>query len=72
MAMNTSRILYDRPAEAWKESLPLGNGHMGAMVWGGVTEDLINLNEESIWDKPVDDYCNPKAVGSLPELRRLL
>ena len=70
--MNTNIILYDRPAEAWKESIPLGNGHMGAMVWGGVTEDLINLNEESIWDKPFDDYCNPKAAGSLSELRRLL
>ena len=40
---------YDREAASFNEALPLGNGHIGAMVYGGVDDDLINLNESTLW-----------------------
>ena len=70
--METTKLWYDRPAESWREALPLGNGRMGAMVFGRVGEECICLNEESIWEKKSDDYHNPKAVESLPKLRQLI
>ncbi len=70
--MQTNSVWYDKPAGRWKECFPMGNGCMGAMVYGGVSEETLCLNEESIWDKPFDDYGNPKAVENLPKLRQLL
>ncbi len=70
--MNTNMIWYERPAERWKEAIPMGNGRMGAMIYGTVSEERLSLNQETIWDNPVDDYHNPKAQGSLPKLRQLL
>lgn len=54
------KMWYKQPATAWTESLPLGNGRMGAMVYGGIQEELLTLNEESLWsgypkDKTVND-----------------
>jgi len=50
-------IWYDSPADNWLEALPLGNGRMGAMVFGGVHEERLQLNEESLWaGEPVDAY----------------
>lgn len=40
---------YDQPAQNWNEALPVGNGRLGAMVFGGVSEELIQLNEEKFW-----------------------
>ena len=70
--MKTNSIWYDKPAGRWKEAIPMGNGYLGAMVYGGVSEECVCLNEESIWDNPVDDYHNPKALENLPKLRQLL
>ena len=44
-----SRLWYKQPAAQWEEALPLGNGRLGAMVFGGVLNERIQLNEESIW-----------------------
>ena len=44
-----SGLLYNSPASVWEEALPLGNGRMGAMVYGGAVNEHIQLNEESIW-----------------------
>lgn len=63
------RLWYDRPAESWEEALPIGNGRLGAMVWGGIEKELIQLNEETLWSgRPVDLNPNPKAVDILPSL----
>lgn len=48
---NTSawKLRYRQPAAVWEEALPLGNGHMGAMVFGGTDKELISLNEDTLW-----------------------
>jgi len=66
------RLWYRQPARAWVESLPLGNGRLGAMVFGGVEKELIQLNEESIWVGFERDVNNPIALKNLPDVRRLL
>ena len=42
-------LWYDAPAEEWEEALPIGNGRLGAMVYGGVTQETIQFNEETLW-----------------------
>ena len=68
-----SRLWYDRPAEAWEEALPLGNGSLGAMVWGTVDEELISLNEATLWSGgPQPTSMNPEASQYLPQVREAL
>jgi alpha-L-fucosidase 2 len=47
--MQNMKLFYTNPAEKWEETLPIGNGHLGAMIWGGVTDECIGVNEESLW-----------------------
>lgn len=64
---------YDRPAADFNEALPLGNGHIGAMVYGGVEEDLINLNESTLWGgSGVDNNPLPGGRARLDEVRQAL
>ncbi|GAA4466885.1 glycoside hydrolase family 95 protein [Nibrella saemangeumensis] len=56
----------------WVEALPVGNGRMGAMVFGGVLRERIQLNEETIWDGYRRNSDNPGAVTALPEVQRLM
>jgi alpha-L-fucosidase 2 len=63
---------FDAPARAFHESLPLGNGRIGAMVFGGVDEERIVLNESSVWSGSPEDANRPDAHKVLPEIRRLL
>ena len=63
---------YDRPANEWVEALPIGNGRMGAMVFGGVTEERLQLNESSVWTGGPHSYAHRGAAKHLPEIRRLL
>lgn len=65
-------LWYDRPAEGWTEALPVGNGHLGAMVFGGVADERIQFNEDTLWVGGPHDYTHPGAAEVLPELRRLL
>lgn len=65
-------IWYGAPAERWVEALPLGNGFLGAMVFGGVEQERIALNEDSLWSGHPQDADNPDALAALPEIRRLL
>ncbi len=60
------------PREGWVEALPIGNGRMGAMVFGGIGRERIQLNEESVWDGFQSDRNNPEALKALPEVRRLI
>ena len=64
---------FAQPASAWPNALPVGNGRLGAMVFGGPGFDRLQLNEESIWDgEPNRDRNNPKAVAAIPQIRQLL
>ena len=65
-------LWFDRPAASFRESLPLGNGRLGAMVFGGTDEERIVLNESSMWSGSPEDSDRPDAHEALPEIRRLL
>jgi len=69
-----SKILwYKQPAKNWNEALPIGNGRLGAMVFGRVEDELIQLNEETLWTGgPADTNPNPDAIKYLPEVRKQL
>ncbi|HYW43946.1 MAG TPA: glycoside hydrolase family 95 protein [Bryobacteraceae bacterium] len=65
-------LWYRQPAVKWEDALPLGNGRLGAMVFGGVQRERIQLNEDTIWNGRKRDRVNPGAAQALPEVRRLL
>ena len=69
---NPLKLWYERPAETWVEALPLGNGRIGAMVYGTPASDEFQLNEEHIWGGGPYNNTNPKAKDALPEIRRLI
>ena len=66
------KLWYRQPAEAWEETLPIGNGSLGAMIWGGVDREMFGLNEESIWSGYVKDKNNPGAYPYLEQVRQLI
>jgi len=65
-------LWYRQPAQKWLHALPLGNGRLGAMVFGGVNRERIQLNEESLWAGGPRECNTPAALEHLPEVRRLL
>ena len=65
-------LWYKHPAEKWTEALPVGNGRLGAMVFGGVGQDRIQFNEETLWTGKPRDYNRPNAFHYLPEIRKLI
>ncbi len=65
-------LWYRAPATQWVEALPIGNGRLGAMVFGGVERDRIELNEDTLWAGGPYDPDNPDALAALPEARRLI
>lgn len=71
-AESTTTVWFDNPAKSFHQSAPLGNGRIGAMVFGGVDEERIVLNESSIWSGSRQDADRPDASKALPEIRRLL
>jgi alpha-L-fucosidase 2 len=66
------RLWYQKPAEKWTEALPVGNGTLGAMVFGGAPECRIQFNEHTVWTGFPRSYARTNAVAALPEIRRLL
>ncbi len=71
-AENNLVLWYDEPAEEWTEALPVGNGRLGAMIFGGVGSERIQFNEDTVWTGVPRDYINPKAKETLPKVRQLL
>jgi len=69
---SSPRLWYRKPAVAWTEALPVGNGRIGAMLFGGVGEDRLQLNEDSLWGGGPYDPVNPKARAALPALRQMI
>ena len=65
-------LWYERPAPRWLASLPVGNGRLGATVFGRVYKETLIFNEESVWTRWPDDRHNPDTLRKLPEVRRLL
>ncbi len=65
-------LWYLQPAAEWVEALPIGNGRLGAMVFGGVTEERLQLNEDTFWSGGPYDPTSPKALEVLPDARRLI
>ena len=68
----SSVVWLRQPAAKWEEALPLGNGRLGAMVYGDAKKEHIQLNEDTIWNGKKRDRDNPAALQALPELRKLL
>jgi alpha-L-fucosidase 2 len=66
------KLWYRQPAARWEEALPIGNGRLGAMVFGGVQEERLQLNEDTIWAGEKRDRNNPNGAKAIPEVRRLL
>ena len=58
-------LFYRRPAETWVEALALGNGRLGAMVFGGIDEEQLQLNEDTLWGGGPHDPSNPDALAAL-------
>lgn len=68
-----TKLWYRKPATVWTEALPIGNGRLGAMIFGGVTEELIQLNEATLWSGgPVKTNVNPQSPAFLPKVREAL
>jgi len=65
-------LWYNRPSAKWTEALPVGNGKMGAMVFGGVDSEHIQFNEGTLWTGAPHSYVHAGAVKFLPEIRKLL
>lgn len=66
------KLWYRRPATRWVEALPLGNGRLGAMVWGGIEHERLQLNEDTLYAGGPYDPTSPEALAALPEVRRLI
>ena len=66
------KIWFNKPAESWNEALPVGNGRLGAMVFGGIEKERLQLNEESVWTGAPRWDANPNALKNLSEVRKLL
>ncbi|HEY0335073.1 MAG TPA: glycoside hydrolase family 95 protein [Stenotrophomonas sp.] len=65
-------LWYARPATEWVEALPVGNGRLGAMVWGGQGHERVQLNEDTLYAGGPYDATNPKALTTLPMVRELV
>lgn len=65
-------LWYRQPAAAWVEALPVGNGRLGAMIFGTVARERIQFNEQTVWTGEPHDYAHHGAYKYLPEIRRLL
>jgi alpha-L-fucosidase 2 len=68
----TLKLWYRQPAREWTEALPVGNGRLGAMVFGGVNQERLQLNEVSLWSGGPQDADNPEALAALHEVRKLI
>ena len=66
------KLWYNKPALKWTEALPIGNGRLGAMIFGGIENDRIQFNEETLWTGAPNDYAHKGASKYLGQIRQLL
>lgn len=69
---NKNILWYNQPASNWNEALPIGNGRLGAMVFGNPEHEILQMNEESIWAGSKINANNPKALQYLPEIQKAI
>ncbi|MDN4502393.1 glycoside hydrolase family 95 protein [Alteromonadaceae bacterium BrNp21-10] len=69
---SSQKLWYDQPASQWEAALPLGNGRLGAMVYGGVQTETIQLNEDTFWAGGPHNNLNLTAKSALPKIRQLI
>ena len=69
---NACRLWYNAPAKQWLEALPIGNSHLGGMVYGGIQDENIQLTEETFWSGGPHDNNSQKSLASLPKVRELI
>src|SRR4051812_34759070 len=67
-----NRLWYRQPAEVWTEALPIGNGRIGAMIYGGVARERLQLNDDTLYAGGPYDPNNPEALTALPQVRQLI
>ncbi len=72
LASSAPVLHYQQPAAKWTEALPVGNGHMGAMVFGGIEDERIQYNEDTLWTGKPHNYARPDAVQYLPAIREAI
>ncbi len=65
-------LWYRQPGEKWLEGLPIGNGYMGAMVFGGIQQERIALNESTFWSGRPQDYNDPNAINYFDQIKELV
>jgi len=65
-------LFYRQAALHWLEALPIGNGRLGAMVFGGITNERLQLNEDTLWSGGPSEWNNPQAQSVLPQVRDLI
>jgi len=66
------QLWYNKPAEKWTEALPIGNGRLGAMIFGGIAQEHLQFNEETLWTGGPRNYNRKAASGYLDSIRQLL
>ncbi len=70
---NNYTLWYDKPVKDWNEALPIGNGRLGAMIFGRVKEELLQMNEQTLWTGGLmNPNPNPEAPKYLPQVREAL
>ena len=71
-AQDPLTLWYKRPANLWVEALPVGNGRMGSMIFGGIAKERIQFNESTVWTGEPHDYAHKGASQYLTQIRELL
>ncbi|MBS6194915.1 MAG: glycoside hydrolase family 95 protein [Clostridiales bacterium] len=66
------KLWYKTPAKDWEETLPIGNGSLGGMIFGTPEEEVVGINEETLWSGYYRDKNNPRAMEYLPKVRQLI
>ncbi len=66
------KLWYNQPAKQWVEALPVGNGRLGAMIYGDPVNEIIQLNENTVYAGGPNRNDNPEAKAALPEVRKLI
>ncbi|MBQ9118652.1 MAG: glycoside hydrolase family 95 protein [Lachnospiraceae bacterium] len=68
----STKLWYEQPTWDWNEALPIGNGRLGGMIFGGVQEEHVQVNEDSVWYGGPMDRNNPDALKNLPKIREYI
>ncbi len=68
----TLQLWFEQPAELWQDALPVGNGRLGGMIFGGVKSERIAMNEDTLWSGAPKEWNNPGAKAHLPIVRKLV